>query len=29
MEIIIGPYGMRSPHPYRMPRVELHTSLVT
>ncbi|MCZ7530172.1 MAG: LLM class flavin-dependent oxidoreductase [Acidimicrobiia bacterium] len=28
MEIIVGPYGMQSPHPYRRPHVELYDELI-
>jgi len=28
MQIIVGPYGMQSPHPYRRPHVELYEELV-
>ena len=29
MEIIVGPYGMQSPHPHRRPHVELYEELIT
>ncbi len=29
MEIIVGPYGMQSPHPHRRPHVDMYDDLIT